>query len=103
MIERKGKRILRKTVIIKRRGHSEKYEERKVYASCYYACKNAHLHDKECERIASRVAKRITKFVRGRSKKQRVTSTDIFDKISKELRKEEEDAGFLYATHRDIS
>ncbi len=91
------------TIIVKRRGHSEKYEERKVYASCFFACKNTHMHDKDCEKVANRVAKSITKFVKEEGKKSRVTSTEIFEKIARELRKYNKDAAFLYATHRDIS
>lgn len=92
-----------KTMVIKRRGHFETYGERKVYASCYYACKNAHHHEKDCKSMANKVSKVITSYVRRKSKIGRVTSTQIFKMIAKELRKHDEDAAFLYATHRDIS
>ncbi len=96
-------------VIIKRAGHPERYEEKKVYASCFFACKNARLHDKDCEKIADKVAKSITKFVRQEASKRSgrgrmgVTSTDIFNKISRELERYNKDAAFLYSTHRDLS
>ena len=38
--------------IVKRRGHMEEYDEKKVYGSCYYACMSAHVPEKEAEKIA---------------------------------------------------
>lgn len=101
-VTRKGQRK-QKHLIVKRRGHIQEYDPRKIYASCFYACKNAHLHDAECKRIAAKVEKEITKFVKSASKKKTVTSTEIFLKVAKALKKYNSDAAFLFATHRDIS
>ena len=86
--------------IIKRKGHTELYDERKVYGSCYFACRNAHMGEKEAEDIASKVCTKVTKSV---SKKKFVSSDDIFKLLVQELKKHDEDAAFLYETHRDIS
>ena len=86
--------------IVKRKGHTELYDERKVYGSCFFACRNAHLSEKEAEEICNKVCKAITKRV---NKKKIVSSNDIFKMLIQELKKHNEDAAFLYETHRDIS
>ena len=92
-----GKRVI---AIVKRKGHTESYDERKVYGSCYYACRNAHLSEKESEKIADKVSKKVTAAMK---KRKKVTSDAIFAAIIGELDKHNEDAAFLYETHRDIS
>ena len=86
--------------IVKRKGHTELYDERKVYGSCYFACRNAHLSEQEAEEISNKVCKAITKWI---AKQKVVSSNDIFKKLIEELKKYNEDAAFLYETHRDIS
>ena len=88
------------TIIVKRGAGAEHYEERKVYASAYFACRNAHLDEKASENIASKVAAAITSKVK---KEKIISSEKIFKWITGELRKHEDDAAFLYETHRDIS
>ncbi len=96
------KKIKEKTIlhIVKRRGHKELYDERKVYGSCYFACRNAHLSEQESEKIANKVVAAITKWA---MKKRMVTSDQIFKNLVFALKKYNEDAAFLYETHRDIS
>jgi len=86
--------------IVKRKGHTELYDERKVYGSCYFACRNAHMNEEKAEELANKVCTQVTKSV---SKKKFVTSDDIFRLLTNELKKHDEDAAFLYETHRDIS
>ncbi len=88
------------TTIIKRRGHEEHFDERKVYASAYFACRNAHLPIEEAERIATAVTDRIKQWIGGQAA---VNSDDVFKKITEELRTHDEDSAFLYETHRDLS
>lgn len=102
----KRKKIIKKTKdkttlqIVKRKGHAEIYDERKVYGSCYFACRSAHLSGQEAEQICSKVAIAVTKWVKS---SKTISSNDIFRAIIKELKKRNEDAAFLYETHRDIS
>ena len=102
---KKSKKIIKskdRTVlqIVKRKGHTELYDERKVYGSCYFSCRNAHLSEQESEGICKKVSAEITKW----AKKQKVVSSnEIFKKLIEELKKHNEDASFLYETHRDIS
>ena len=86
--------------IVKRKGHTELYDHRKVYGSCYFACRNAHLSEQESEGICDKVSAAVTKSV---AKKKDVSSSEIFRLLIKELKKHNEDAAFLYETHRDIS
>lgn len=86
--------------IIKRRGHNQAFDSRKVYGSVYFSCRNAHLTEIQSEKIADQVSKAIEQWV---SKKKQISSQEIFEKIASILRSLDEDAAFLYATHRDIS
>ena len=106
MAKKTKKRIMKKTAgktilqIVKRAGHTELYDERKVYGSCFFACRNAHLSEKEAEEICNKVCAAVTKWVKA---KKIVSSNDIFRILIKELKKHNEDASFLYETHRDVS
>ena len=86
--------------IVKRRGHEEEFDEKKVYASCYAACLSAHVEHMKAEKIASKVCKEVKKWV---LKKKQVDSTEIFEEIANVMRKHDDNAAFMYATHRDIS
>jgi transcriptional regulator NrdR family protein len=86
--------------IVKRRGHKEIYDEKKVYGSCYFACRSSHMGEQEAEKICSSVTKSINKWV---MKRKMVTSDEIFRNLVFALKKHNEDAAFMYETHRDIS
>lgn len=88
------------THIVKRRGHREPFDPRKIYASVYSACRNAHLAEIESKRIAEAVSKAIETWIDDRKE---VSSQEIFEQTANVLREFEADAAFLYATHRDIS
>lgn len=86
--------------IIKRKGHQERFDERKVYATCYAACLNAHVDKADREKICDNVAKEIAKWVKLR---EEVTSHHIFKQVIRLLKKHDKNAAFMYETHRDIS
>lgn len=102
----KKKKVIKRTKdrtilqIVKRKGHSEIYDERKVYGSCFFACRNAHLSEKEAEEICRKVSEAVTKWVKAR---KIVSSNGIFKMLIEELKKHNDDAAFLYETHRDVS
>ena len=93
-------KVERQPTIVKRGWHIEPYDDRKVYGSCVFACRMAHLSAKEAERIAEKVTTVITSLV---LKKKFISSDDIYHFIIEELKKYDPDASFLYETHRDIS
>lgn len=86
--------------IVKRLGHQEKFDVKKVYGSSYAACLNCHMKKKECEGIADKVCNGLKKWIRV---KKRVTSDQIFKQVIRELKKHNKDAAFMFETHRDIS
>ena len=89
------------THIVKRReGHTETYDNHKVYASCYAACINTHISKLDAEKICAEVMGRIDQWIDGR---ESVTSQEIFEETTKVLAEHNKDAAFLYETHRDIS
>lgn len=86
--------------IVKRRGHTENFDERKVYASCYAACLTTHIQKEQAETIAGKVCKEIKSWVKSRKS---VTSTQIFQQVAQVMKRYSKDAAFMYETHRDIS
>ncbi|MBI4009730.1 MAG: hypothetical protein HY361_00850 [Candidatus Aenigmarchaeota archaeon] len=86
--------------VVKRRGHKEKFDERKLYGSVYAACKVANMGERGCEGVASHVTKKVKDDLR---KKKIVNSSNIANLAKKHLRMKNKDAAFIYETHRDIS
>ena len=87
--------------IIKRRGHSEPFDEKKIYASAYAACLNAELGEQKCEEVAEKVMKEITKEIKSRH--NAVDSSELAELTHKALEKFDKDVAFLYKTHLDLS
>jgi len=83
--------------IVKRRGHVEPFDERKVYASVYEACHAAQLSTSQAEKIAAHVTASIKKWM---DKKNRANSHELHQEVIHLLKKHHEDAAFMYATHR---
>ncbi len=88
------------THIVKRRGHKEQFDERKVYASVYAACLASHTSQEEAEATANLVSREVKRWL---DKRQDITSDQIFKKAGEELKHLNKDAAFMYKTHRDIS
>ncbi|MBX4212491.1 hypothetical protein KW787_03505 [Candidatus Pacearchaeota archaeon] len=85
--------------VIKRKGKSERYQESKVYASCYAAAINCHYGDKKAESIASKTSKQITKWIK--KQKAPITSSDIKKKVIETLK--DKDVVLMYKHHLDLS
>lgn len=83
--------------IVKRRGHVEPFDERKIYASVYEACHAAQLSTKQAEKIAANVSLSVKKWI---DKKDRVSSHELHQEVIHTLKKNHEDVAFMYATHR---
>ena len=86
--------------IVKRRGHKEEFDERKLYSSVYSACLVAHVLHEEAESIANLVTREVIKWV---VDKDEVTSGEVSEQAGKELEHLNKEAAFMYKTHRDIS
>jgi len=88
-----------KYCIVKRRGHIEEFDERKVYASCYAACLNTQIKHEEAEKICAKVSKEVKAWAR---KRKYADSSEIFKKVIAALKNHDENAAFMFETHRDI-
>ncbi len=86
--------------IVKRAGHKEIFDPKKVYASAYAACLAVRTQPSEAELVAGEVMKDLEKWV---SDKHSVTSHQIAHETAKSLRLYNSDAAYLYQHHRDIS
>jgi transcriptional regulator NrdR family protein len=86
--------------IVKRAaGHSEPYDERKLYASIYAACLSLRTPAGEAELTASKVCKDIQPWLQA---KVEVTSTDLRSQAAKHLNVYNPDAAYMYARHHKI-
>ena len=90
--------MVKKESIIKRRGHREKYDERKVYASVYAAALNCHYSEQKSEKIAKEITKKINSWIK---KRKEITSEEIRDQIIKNLK--DRDVKLMYKHHLDLS
>lgn len=88
------------THIVKRKGHKQEFDERKIYASVYAACLSTGIKKEEAEATANLVTREINKWI---DEKEEITSDQIFKKATEELQHLNKDASFMYKTHRDIS
>ncbi|QQG38666.1 MAG: hypothetical protein HYS32_03615 [Candidatus Woesearchaeota archaeon] len=86
--------------LVKREGHLERFDEKKVYASCYSAFLGAHLSHQEAEKLCEKVSKEINKWIKT---KKMVNSDQIFKETTRIMKKHHKEAAYLYETHRDIS
>lgn len=92
--------ILGNMHIVKRKGHKQDFDERKLYASVYAACLSAHDHPEGGEATANLVCREIKNWMKD---KESVTSDQIFEEAVRELKYLNKDAALMYQTHRDLS
>ncbi len=85
--------------IVKRAGHNEAYDVRKLYASIYAACLSVREHPGSAELIAEEVVKEVETWL---AHKHEVTSNDIRLQAAKHLLVINPDAGHIYTHHRVI-
>ncbi len=89
---------MKKIHVIKRKGSSEQFDDKKVYASCYAAALDAHYAEHEAESLASQVTKHIAEWMQ---KKETVSSDDIKHEIIMCI--PDPAVALLYKHHRDAS
>ena len=86
--------------IVKRHGHGEPYDERKVYASVYSACRAAQLTIPRTEEIAAEVTRAINGWIKTRDT---VTCHEVHGVVAHEINKHGKSAAYMYKHHRDVS
>ncbi|MBP6880540.1 hypothetical protein KBC31_02840 [Candidatus Saccharibacteria bacterium] len=89
-----------KNLIVKRRGQTETFDERKLYASIYSACSALRTPSSEAELIAAEVTERVKQWLNG---KHEVTSNDIQLRTNKHLAVLNHEAAYLYDNHDVIN
>lgn len=86
--------------IVKRQGHTEPFDDRKLYASLYASCLALNETDVTAEIIADRVTKEIDDWMK---KKHEVTSHEIRVHAAHHLKVYHPDAAWIYLHHRNIN
>lgn len=85
--------------IVKRHGHTEAYDEKKLYASVYAACQSVREPAGSAELIAEKVVADIRPWI---EQKTEVTSNDIRRQAAKHLEVYNPDAGYMFLHHRVV-
>lgn len=80
-------------------GHSEPYDERKLYTSIYASCLSVRTPAGSAKITATDVCRRIAPWL---SKKPEITSADIRRKASEHLDVYNTQAAFVYKFHRAL-
>ena len=86
------------THVVKRsNGHSEPYDERKLYASVYASCLAVRTPTGEAELTAAKICQDMLPWI---VSKAEVTSLDIRTRATVHLKIYNPDAAYMYAHHR---
>ena len=85
--------------IVKRKGHTEPYDDRKVYASVFAACQSVREPAGSAELVADKVMKDVNDWI---AKKHEVTANDIRREASKHLNAYNPDASYMLLHHRVV-
>lgn len=88
------------SLIVKRRGHTEPFDARKLYASIYAACRSVEMKEPEAEQIAEKISREIEKEI---LKAKAVSSDHIFKLAANLLKAHHPEASYMYRHHRDVS
>ncbi|MBI2671375.1 hypothetical protein HYX16_00405 [Candidatus Woesearchaeota archaeon] len=83
-------------LIIKRKGHKEKFDEKKIYGSVYAACASADYSENKCEKTAGEITKKVRNYL---VNKKQISSSEIRKKIDAELKKRNKELAFFYEHH----
>lgn len=85
--------------IVKRAGHTEAYDERKLYASIYASALSVREPIGSAELIAKEVVRLVEEWI---DIKPEVTSNDIRHQAAHQLKAINPDAAFQYLHHRVV-
>ncbi|HVF68963.1 MAG TPA: ATP cone domain-containing protein [Xanthomonadales bacterium] len=86
--------------IVKRKGHTESFDARKIYASVFASCLVLRMKDEEAELIAHMVSDEVEKALKD---VKQIEAHKIHKLVTQSLKKYNADASYIYDTHRDIS
>jgi len=86
--------------VVKRKGHKEEYDERKLYASIYATCMSLRITNEEAELIAANVVSEVSWKIQD---KYELSSRELTHLAMLSLKVYNPDASYLYEHHKDIS
>ena len=87
-------------IVVKRHGHAQGFDEKKVYASVYSAALNSHFTEEESENLANKILEKVLEWI---NDKTHVSSGEIKKQIIENLNlMKEEDVAHMYESHLDI-
>jgi len=86
--------------IVKRHGHREEFDEKKLYASIYTSCLVARTGTRRAEITANQVLVELSGWLK--NKETLITSNDIRRQASKLLNQHNPDAAYTYLHHRVV-
>lgn len=86
-------------MVVKRRGHTEDFDVRKLYASIYSACRGVSMSEPDSEMVADKVSREVGFAI---SKSKLVSSDQIFKLTAHMLNAQNEEVAYMYKHHRDI-
>lgn len=83
-------------MVVKRKGHKERFDERKLYGSVYAACASAHYNERKCEKIALEITEKMKSLMSGRKS---ISSSAIRQGVVGALGKKDKELAFFYKEH----
>lgn len=86
--------------IVKRKGHKEPFDSKKLYASIFAACMSLRMTDQEAELISENVTYKVEQLIKD---KKEIASSEIHRHAAGFLNRYNPEAAFMYKHHRDIS
>lgn len=87
------------TLVVKRKGKREAFDEKKLYASIFAACQECGMENEKSEHVAEKIVRELEAHLKGRNE---VNSTEIFGFVTEKLARINEAVAFMYETHRDL-
>jgi transcriptional regulator NrdR family protein len=86
-------------IIIKRKGHNESFDEKKLYGSVYAATLNCHHTEERAEEVAQHVLSNVKIWLNDHTS---TTSHILKLRIIRELKHIDRDIAMMYEVHMDI-
>jgi transcriptional regulator NrdR family protein len=86
--------------VVKRRGHKEGFDEKKLYGSVYSACASLRMTEEQAELLATIVTHEVKQVFHQQAE---VDSKQILKAAAEVLHRLNPDAAYIYETHRDIN
>ena len=88
---------MKPTIVKRSPGHSESYDERKLYASIYASCLGVRVPVGAAELTADHVCRDLLAWLKNKTE---ITSSDIRRKAAEHLTAYHQDAAYMYKHHR---